>query len=533
MKINILSFNILIPFIIAPYISNADHITAEGNISGEWNADTVMVTGDITIPDGENLIIAPGTVVEFMGSFTMFVEGSVTAAGLQNDSIFFQVADTTGFSVDTIPDGGWQGIKFDHNRNSNDSSLFVHCRFSFGKNSLSDPASGNGGVINVQAFNKIRIDHCLFTDNFALFNGGAVALDSASIIIENSAFTHNRCGKAVAPWGYGGAISSDNSSPEIRWNVFEGNSSTGVGGGISVRYEDCNIYNNLFKGNYSALGGALAILHMDEVSHRINNNLIEGNASAFFGGGVANLNASPIYINNTIVYNSSTYGGGFYCKDSVSPDFYNTIFWGNTAAVGPQGYLFEFYSQADFFNCDVEGGPGLFGGSGGGEAFFGAFEQCLDTLPGFSGNGEYPFALMNTSACIDMGSSDTTGFFLPETDLAGAPRVFGANIDMGAYEWFWVGTGEEKLAEDRVKIWPNPCVDHIYVEVDLKEPGSVIIEVFDIMGRRVTDYQSFSEAKGEQQFTISVNDISEGMVMVKISIGKQVYPWKLYKISHR
>ncbi len=180
-----------------------------------------------------------------------------------------------------------------------------------------------------------------------------------------------------------------------------------------MRYEDCNIYNNIFSGNLSALGGALGVLYVAEANHRINTNFFTENTALYFGGGVANIVASPIYVNNTIANNSAAYGGGFYCKDSISPDFHNTIIWGNTAAVGPQGYLFEVFSQADFYNCDVEGGPSLFGGSGGGVAFSGAFERCLDEYPDFLGFGSLPFSIHVASPCFNAGSPDTTGLMLP------------------------------------------------------------------------------------------------------------------------
>jgi hypothetical protein len=56
-----------------PVLALADHITVQGEVSGVWNADTVLVTGDLTVPDGENLLIQPGTVVEFQCSYAFFV----------------------------------------------------------------------------------------------------------------------------------------------------------------------------------------------------------------------------------------------------------------------------------------------------------------------------------------------------------------------------------------------------------------------------------------------------------------------------
>jgi predicted outer membrane repeat protein len=509
----------------------ADHITVEGSVSGEWNADTVMVTGDITVPNGQTLLIRPGTVVEFTGSYKFTIDGAVDAQGMPGENIIFESADTTGFSVDSIPDGGWQGIRFDHVRLTNDPSVFTYCNFSFGKVVSADPATGHGGAIYIKAYNNVTIDECTFHNNFATYNGGAVYLDSADIIIHGSTFTGNRCGLAVAPWGYGGAICSDNSNPEIRWNVFEDNYSTGVGGALAVRYEDCNVYNNIFKNNASALGGAFGFLYIPTVVYRVNNNLIVNNSATYFGGGVANLVASPVYINNTIAYNQAMYGGGFYCKDSVSPDFYNTIIWGNNAGVGSQGYLFEVYSQADFFNCDVQGGPGMFGGSGGGEAFFGAFEQCLDTVPEFIGSGDYPYALSDNSPLIDMGSSDTSGFFLPETDLAGNPRWYGALPDMGAYEWAWVGMMDGPVAISPVKVWPNPCSDGVNILINSDGEKVEMIEVYDATGRIIeTDIQYVTGGKSKYyRVKFNVNTSISELLILKITLRDRIISKKLIK----
>jgi predicted outer membrane repeat protein len=512
----------------------ADHITVQGEVSGQWGADTVLVTGDLTVPDGENLLIQPGTIVEFQGSFIFNVEGSISALGLVHDNIFFQVADTSGFYTDSIPDGGWRGIRFDHNRYSNDLSVFAFCHFYFGKTVSDDPMTGNGGAIYVKAYNKVSISNCMFQDNFATYNGGAIYLDSANISISNSSFARNRCGMAIAPYGYGGAICSDNSSPDIRWNIFDNNSSTGVGGGLAVRFKDCDVYNNVFRSNVSGLGGGFGILHITEINHRINNNLVAGNFAVYFGGGIASLDASPIYINNTIVYNQAMYGGGFYCKDSISPDFYNTIIWGNTAGVGPQGYLFEVYSQADFFNCDVEGGPLLFGGSGGGEAFYGDYESCLDENPSFMGSGDFPYALNDDSPCYDAGSWDTTGFFLPEYDLANNPRISHSAIDMGAYEIVWVGLPAIEKSEDLMKVWPNPTDGKFQITSTKSQTNPEIkneikkIEVLDLYGKVLSTLvvQYFCD-----RIESDISHLPPGIYIVRISLQHTEITKKLVKVS--
>jgi predicted outer membrane repeat protein len=385
----------------------------------------------------------------------------------------------------------------------------------------------------------------VFQDNFATYNGGAIYLDSADIVIHHSTFMNNRCGLSISPWGYGGAVCSDHSNPDIRWNEFLENSSTGVGGGLAVRFEDCNVYNNYFSGNLSALGGGLGILHVPEINYRVNNNLLVENSAIYFGGGVASLDASPVYINNTIAFNSSVYGGGFYCKDSISPDFYNTVFWGNTAAVGPTGYLFEVYSQADFFNCVVEGGPMQFGGSGGGEAFFGTYEQCIDLDPEFLGTGEFPYQPdPDSSPCIDTGTPDTSGFFLPETDLAGLPRFWSDFIDMGAYEAVWEGVDEEDKGgrgeegnSSGIRIWPNPTpgVFRLQSSVFSRRSSvggqrSAVIEIIDIYGKVAETHNNLTiEQLNNGSVSLDISHLPYGIYFLKLEAEGQVFIGKIVK----
>jgi predicted outer membrane repeat protein len=519
-------FSVLLVF-LCPEPAFSDHITVGGNVSGTWASDTVFVTGDLLVPDGEMLLIEEGTSIIFNGVYDFKVDGSLQAYGVPENIIRFTMADTTGFGIDTISGGGWEGIRFDHNGPGNDSSIFVHCRFEFGKIVNPDPAIGNGGAISVAGYNNVRISHCIFSENFATYNGGAIYLDSANVMIEHSSFYRNRAGLSVAPYGYGGAICSDHSNPEIWWNIFEENSSTGVGGGLAVRFNDCNVYNNIFSGNSSALGGGLGVLHIDEIYHRIDNNLLVENSAVFFGGGVASLDASPYYINNTIAFNTAVYGGGFYCKDSVSPDFYNTIIWGNSAAVGSQGYLFEVYSQADFFNCDIQDGPMAFGGSGGGEAFLGAYEACIDENPQFMGNGDYPYALSDDSPCYDAGTADTTGFLLPYFDLAGNPRVSHAFIDMGAYEIVWVSVKDHADADGLI-VWPNPTYGKFKIQRAKGKVELNSVQVYSLSGQLVGNW---NPEPGTPNPEFDINYLPDGIYLIRIGLEDAVITKPIRKIS--
>src|SRR5262249_12983922 len=54
--------------------------------------------------------------------------------------------------------------------------------------------------------------------------------------------------------------------------------------------------------------------------------------------------------------------------------------------------------------------------------------------PGFVSPASGNYSLQANSPCIDTADDTVPG--LPAVDLAGGPRIIGANLDMGAYE-FW------------------------------------------------------------------------------------------------
>jgi hypothetical protein len=135
-------------------ISRADNITVSDTVSGNWSADTIFVIDDIIVAFGSSLNIEPGVRVLFNYHVSMNIDGSISAIGLSDQHIFFGIQDTTGFSNDTIPKGGWKGIRFDNTRSS-DTSVFEYCNFSCGKAVDTDSLIMNGGALSINHFNKV------------------------------------------------------------------------------------------------------------------------------------------------------------------------------------------------------------------------------------------------------------------------------------------------------------------------------------------------------------------------------------------
>jgi predicted outer membrane repeat protein len=503
------NFLILFSGLILFFKAEAQSIEVNGSVSGTWqDLDTVRVTGDIFLEEGNTLEIHPGILVEFQGSYSFYIGGRIVAGGVAWDYIRFDIHDTTGFATDSLSRGGWNGIQFYYTADDVEPSLFNYCQFRHGKAVSPDSLECQGGCFNIRSFSQVLITNCIFEDNFARYNGGAIYLaEGSDILVSDCYFGSNRCGPAEFPYGYGGAVCSDDSGPLIWGNIFEFNASTGVGGAVAIRFRDARVHGNTFSGNYSALGGALGYLHYYEFPHSQCNNLIYNNEAAFFGGGIANIDAGPTFVNNTITENYSTYGGGIYSKDSIVPNYYNTILWGNTAAVGPQAYFWDAYASANFYYCDVQGGIAEFGGSGGGGGYLGTYEYNLETDPLFE-DSFGPYSLGFESPCIDAGTPDTTGLNLPPYDINGFHRIWCWNeciVDMGCYEMWWEGVPGYGLKSTEILVYPNPSQGIINIEIDVPRAGIYTLAIADLAGRLVGGQDLTLAREGRQKTNLNVN----------------------------
>lgn len=465
-------------------LSYGQTIQIQGEQSGTLLADTVILSGNVTVPESSVLTFLPGTKVIASGFFGFNVLGSIHAAGTGALPVSFSVSDTTGFSNPENERGGWDGFSFTETSPAADSSVFSHCSFEFGK-AFGDSLDKMGGIFNIRGFDRICISHSHFFNNRAYYWGGAVFCESGDIRISDCTFENNSCGTPGPPYGYGGAVCTRYSNATIDQSTFTGNASTGIGGAVSFEYSDILLNANIFQGNFSGLGGALGYLRSDPV-RTITNNLFTENGCVFFGGAISCNRAHPHFVNNTITENfSQSYGGGFYCNDSAVPVLVNNILYNNYAPVGSEVYIWDIYSAPEFYYCNVEGGKEAFEGSGG-TAYTAPYINNIDTLPGFSMSTLYPWSLSEDSPCINSGNPDTTGLLLPVTDLAGYQRIYDGIVDMGAYE-FQPGVSANQLLSgaEVLHCYPNPFSDRINISnISAGFRGSTL-EVTDISGKTI------------------------------------------------
>nr|MBC8527538.1 T9SS type A sorting domain-containing protein [Candidatus Cloacimonadota bacterium] len=315
----------------------------------------------------------------------------------------------------------------------------------FTKSDLSEPWRGirfiNTSPENHSEINYSKIEYCDVESDSSYFYGGALYLENFSNLkVENCHFYKNRAEK-------GGAVYCINSSPDI--------------------------INNKFTKNYAQSGGAICC---EDASPRIINNFIHIN-TAQNGSGITLINSSAPLTNNTITYNYADSLSGVIYFDQSSPIVTNTIIWGNYHSHSYyQVFIGSNDANPDFFYCDIQGGQENFG-LGPGVVYQGSYENNIDVDPSFINYWINSYMLNENSQCINTGIPDTTGFGLPEYDIAGNPRISLASnmIDIGAYEYpYFLGFIEvsDTLQEDT--FWGS---DTVYIVGDVIIPEDVTLTI--------------------------------------------------------
>ncbi len=200
---------------------------------------------------------------------------------------------------------------------------------------------------------------------------------------------------------------------------------------------------------------------------------------AFVGGSVVFcVDAFPELVNDTIVDNHVLNEEIFYATGTLhnhmsKSRLANSILWSNSSNYYLGGEIREGKPYYVVYS-DVEGGHD---GQGN-----------LDAPPEFSGSGAHPYALSETSPCINAGTPDLADIWLPPADLAGNPRVRMGRVDIGAYEWQPItGVAEAVFVPARwtLRSTPNPFALSTTISFTLGVRAVVRADIFDARGRRV------------------------------------------------
>jgi len=399
-----------------------------------------------------------------------------------------------------------------------DTSIFRYCNFKYGKSIIVgsywqyEIEDNKGGAIYANNYPAIKISNCSFLNNYALNSGGAVYFyDNNYVNVENCNFKNN---KTIYKGGGISLVNCDNVFIEnnefiknIAFHVYAG-FAHGLGAAImsdNPGFSNTRIINNKCYNNKTLAG----TIYESNLYHTITGNLLCNNFGiALFNGHSASYGK---YMNNNIINNYYTFLSGMQCSSS-NLLINSNIFWNNeTYTQDTMQILFVLNSNPTvIYNCIQYGQSG--------EGNIDQNPLFVNPSPGAGLDYHgwlYDWSILDSSPCINAGTPDTTGLFIPEYDIAGNPRICGFRIDMGAYEnQQFVFIQSSIVSCKQNNIYPNPGRNKLTIKTTTKNSH---FELFDITGKIllkkfIPDYST----------EVNVSNLPKGMYFYRIYDNKNI-----------
>ncbi|MBN1756271.1 right-handed parallel beta-helix repeat-containing protein [bacterium] len=529
----------------------ADSSYVSGSVTGTWEAEhsPYMITGDIDIPIGCTLVISSGVEVVFTGhyAFRIYSDAILRAIGEEDDSILFTATDT----ILSSSSGGHGGLRFLHCDNS--CSLY-YCRVEYG-NALTGTSDNRGGGVYCY-YTSPFIINCTITKNNAE-EGGGIYCNVSNPIIEGCGISNNQAESGgglslyqsgasishcniidnradegggiecyfssphidhcifrgnLAAMRKGGAISCQNSHPEIGFSLILYNTAR-FGGGIGSDDSHPNIFGNYIQFNTATYDGGG--IYLNNSNPTLENNIIADNEAAYYGGGLCLTESSPVVINCTVSQNETgDIGGGLYAGKGSSPVLFNTIFWADNALSGNEIYLkrwtgnpcslFVAYCNIDSFECQIEDDAGAI--------IWGEVILAGDPLFESSFHLGHRSPNVNTGA-EKMESFRGDSFWAPSVDIDEEARPMVEFWDIGADESPYTAIGNSLLApvSNALMAYPNPFNASLLIE--LSEPCN--LGIYDLSGRCIYELKDL-RILGEPRIRWEPHyELSSGLYLLK------------------
>ncbi len=296
------------------------------------------------------------------------------------------------------------------------------------------------------------VSHSTFSGNTAALGGGMHNADHSNPLVADCTFTQNR-----ATLSTGGALAHfGSSSATLTRCTFIGNSAQTYGGGVSVDHSAPTFINCFFLGNTTVQGGGGLFNHTS--SPLLVNCVFSGNG-ADFAAAIHNHVSNTSIIGCTLSGNSARAGGGVSSWYST-PVFINTILWGNwdQGGSGQSAQIRNNSGTASISYCMIQGWTGSLGGTGncgsnpllfdadGKDGTLGTVDDDLRLRPG-SPAADHGLTSGIPADVSDIDQDGNTTEPVP-TDIRGYPRVLGATVDIGAYEFSHAETLDLDLDDD-------------------------------------------------------------------------------------
>ena len=500
--------SLLFLLLLLPFISQAQICEVSGNQEGTWDCDTIVVVGDIIVPEESSLIVSPGTKVIFDDHYGIMVKGSFEAIGTEENPITFTSIDTTGFYMWDSGNGGWNAITF---QDVKTPVRIEYCNFSYGK---AVNEMRRGGALRFFNVDDVTIDNCIFTNNFTSAKGAGLYAENSSLKITNCEVGDNYGYNLDGEYMHGCGFQFLKCTVNMENMYFHDNICTVAYGG-GANFDSCavNVNRAIFEDNLTTNAAGMGIQRSNDYETKISNVLFHNNIANHYGGAMAMATSSPLIQNVTMVnnYTISAGGGAMQFFSEADPVFKNCIIWGNdwyneqdTFDDATQIFVWGADNSPEFYNSILEGGLKQIHGNEYVAVY--DFETMIETDPMFVDTVARNFHLLPESPAINSGTIDTTGMMIPPTDLDGNPRIVGDRIDMGCYESD-VTFIKEMKSHKNINIYPNPLNENSICEFNLSNTSNVVLKVYNQTGKLifVKDYGMMSSGNN----VISLEDLTK------------------------
>jgi hypothetical protein len=351
------------------------------------------------------------------------------------------------------------------------------------------------------------IAHNIIKDHNAS-EGGGIGCYYANPYISCNLISNSRS-------SFGGGIYGEMSSPVVKDNIIMGCYSQ-YGGGLHLYGSGPSIISgNIFKDDTASFGGAVFMGDYncgsgDSTVAVFHNNILYNNYAGQGGGMFFCCGVKGYYSNNVVYGNHAYYYGGITTCCSYNTHFTNCVFWGNSS-----DSLIEVDPRFDFTFCDIEGGqPGL---------------GNINSDPLFRNPESGDFHLMST-ACGDPANSpciDAGNLWMSDSTLNCLWGLGESRSDMGAYGGGIISQvgvddppGELPQNLSLSQNHPNPFNPNTTISYNLPKTSHVSLEIYDILGRKVTTLINEEQSAGPHQAVWNANDVASGLYFYRLQAGE-------------
>jgi predicted outer membrane repeat protein len=356
-------------------------------------------------------------------------------------------------------------------------------------------------------------------------SGAGAEVEGSLITCTGNEFKGNKIiGPMPQSLGGGGlALTSLKSGSRISGNTFINNESVGNGGGLyySGTSNWYIIENNYFFNNSASSGGGLASSHSRLI---FQNNVFFKNEASLSGGAIYLDGGDPAdqhsacIINNSFSENSASTGGAI-TTNWVNPIILNSIFWQDSADLGPEIRGGAHFVELAYSNIDTSL----------------IFHPLWEVILGEGMINEDPvFAdtLLNLTMLgsgIDIGIDEVSchnqTWTAPLYDIDYLIRPWNGGVDMGAHEYgsIPVGVKHPPVVSRQISVssYPNPFADQTTIEYILDKPGKITLTIYDQIGQQVAAHAVERQDRGKHQLIWNAEGLPSGLYFYRLTAGNQ------------